>query len=125
MSWYLFLALSLAGGIGAAARLLVDGAIRAATGPRLPVGTVVVNVVGSLLLGLLTGLVVAGVLPEQWRLIAGTGFLGGFTTFSTASFETVRLVQQRRGIAAVLNGVGVALLATAAAGLGLVLGALA
>lgn len=125
MSWYLFLALSLAGGIGAAARLLVDGAIRAATGPRLPAGTAVVNVVGSLLLGLLTGLVVAGVLPEQWRLIAGTGFLGGFTTFSTASFETVRLLQQRRGIAAVLNGVGVALLATAAAGLGLVLGALA
>jgi CrcB protein len=82
----------------------------------------VINVTGSFLLGLVTGLVLAHGLPAEWRAILGTGFLGGYTTFSTASYETVRLAQQRRYRAALFNGVGMLVLALAAAGLGLWLG---
>lgn len=124
MTVLLFLALALAGGVGAGLRLLLDGLIRSRI-RSFPLGTVIINVTGSFLLGLLVGLVGAGALPREAQLVAGTGFLGGYTTFSTASFETVRLIQERRGVAALLNGLGTAVLATAAAGLGLVLGALA
>jgi CrcB protein len=57
-------------------------------------------------------------LPHQWQLIAGTGLLGGYTTFSTASFETVRLIEDRRYLAAALNGFGMLITGTAAAVLG-------
>jgi protein CrcB len=56
--------------------------------------------------------------PHQWQLIIGTGLLGGYTTFSTASFETVRLIEDRRYVAAAFNGVSKLLICTAAAALG-------
>lgn len=115
MTPLVFLALSAAGGVGAAARLLVDGAIRARFGGRLPWGTLAINVSGSLLLGLLTGLAQAGPLPQPWELVLGGGLLGGYTTFSTASFETVRLLQERRTTAALINGPGMLLLCVAVA----------
>jgi CrcB protein len=120
-----FVLLSLAGGLGAASRLVLDGLVRSRTRPAYPVGTTLINLTGSLLLGLITGLTITHVLPEQWRLILGTGFLGGYTTFSTASFETVRLIQARRHRAALANGLGTLVGATLAAGLGLWLGSLA
>jgi CrcB protein len=82
-----------AGGIGAVARFAVDSAVRRRTGGALPVGTIVINLTGSFILGLLTGLVLYHGAPARLVLVAGTGFCGGYTTFSTASFETVRLVQ--------------------------------
>jgi CrcB protein len=116
------LLLVVAGGLGAVSRFVVDGLIQARAGAAFPLGTLVINVSGSLILGLLTGLTMAHLLPDAVRLVVGTGFLGGYTTFSTASFETVRLVQERRIPAALLYGLG-ALLATAAvAGLGLAIG---
>lgn len=84
----------LAGSAGAAARFVLDGTIRARSASQMPVGTVVINLTGSLILGVLTGLVLFQHAPSTVTLVAGTGFCGGFTTFSTASFETVRLVQQ-------------------------------
>lgn len=123
MTPVLFTLIALAGGAGAAVRLLLDGVIRSHVRGTLPWGTIVINLTGSFLLGLVTGLVAAGLLPEGWRLIAGAGFLGGYTTFSTASFETVRLLQERKRLPAVLNGLGVLVAATAAAGAGLWLGA--
>jgi len=117
-----FMLLALAGGLGAASRFLLDGAIRSRGTGTLPWGTIVINLSGSFLLGLITGLVAAHTLPDGCLLIAGTGFLGGYTTFSTASFETVRLIQERKFAAATANGVGVLVAATAAAGLGLWLG---
>lgn len=109
----------LAGSVGAAARFVVDGAVRARVAGRLPVGTVVINLTGSLLLGVLTGMVVFHHVTSTLTLVAGTGFCGGYTTFSTASFETVRLVQQGELAAAGLNlGATVAgTVAAAAAGM--------
>ena len=119
-----FVLVALAGGAGAAARLLVDGSVRTRWGGDLPWGTVTVNLTGSLLLGVVTGLAAGQLLPETVRLVAGAGFLGGYTTFSTASLETVRLLQERRWVPAVANGLGTLVVATGAAGLGLWLGSL-
>ncbi len=113
---------ALAGGVGAVARFVLDGLVRSRVASWFPVGTVVVNVTGSFVLGLVTGLALAHVVPEELRLVFGTGFCGGYTTFSTASFETVRLVEQRRVGAALLNGVGTLVVTVCVAGLGLWLG---
>ena len=112
---------ALAGGVGAVARFVLDGLVRSRV-TSFPVGTVVVNVTGSFVLGLVTGLALAHVVPDELRLVVGTGFCGGYTTFSTASFETVRLVEQRRVGAALLNGVGTLVVTVSVAGLGLWLG---
>jgi CrcB protein len=122
MSVIVFLLLSLAGGLGAACRLLVDGVVRSRVKASYPIGTMLINVTGSLLLGLLTGLAIGGLVAEEWRTVLGTGFLGGYTTFSTASFETVRLIGERRFAAALSNGLGMLILSTLAAGLGLWIG---
>ena len=116
--------LGLAGGLGAASRFLLDGLIRSQVRAALPVATIVINVTGSFLLGLIAGAVGAHAAPPELQLIAGTGFLGGYTTFSTASFETVRLVQSGRSGLALVNGLGTALAAVGAAAGGLVLGGL-
>lgn len=114
MTLPLFVAIALAGGVGAALRLVVDGVIRGLLGARLPWGTLLINLSGSLLLGLLTGLA-AGSLPAVWQTVLGTGLLGGYTTFSTASVETVRLLQQRRLAASLITGLGMLVLSVAAA----------
>lgn len=114
--------MALAGGLGAVARFVLDGFVKSRVGTSFPVGTVVVNVTGSLVLGLVTGLVLAHTVAEPVRLVVGTGFCGGYTTFSTASFETVRLVEQHRFGAAVLNGVGTLVVTVGVAALGLWLG---
>ncbi|WP_375426325.1 fluoride efflux transporter FluC [uncultured Friedmanniella sp.] len=108
---------ALAGGLGAVVRLVLDGALKAWTGGRYPVGTTVINLSGSLLLGLVVGL--AGtVLPEPARLVLGTGFLGGYTTFSTAAVETVRLAAEHRRLAAWANGLGMLVAGVGLAALG-------
>lgn len=124
MSPLVVVALSIAGGIGAVVRLVFDSFLRSRVRTSYPLGTTVINVTGSLLLGLVTGLGLTHGIPPEWRLILGTGFLGGYTTFSTASFETVRLAQQGRYGAALTNGLGMFLAAVLAAGAGLWLGTL-
>jgi CrcB protein len=116
------LLVSMAGGLGAVARLVLDGLIRGRHALEYPVGTTLINVSGSFLLGLLGGLALRHGLPISWHLVLGTGFLGGYTTFSTASVETVRLLQDRRFAAAIANGLGQIVVASAAAALGLTLG---
>lgn len=111
----------LAGGAGALARFVVDGAFRARIATRVPAGTVVINITGSLLLGVLTGLVLFHGAPATLTLVAGTGFCGGYTTFSTASFETVRLLQTGEYRAAGTSVVVTVAGALAAAGVGLAL----
>ncbi|WP_025779988.1 fluoride efflux transporter CrcB [Brevibacterium sp. VCM10] len=125
MTPLVFIALAAAGGLGASSRMLLDGLIKSRMSTALPWGTIIINVSGSLVLGLLTGLAGANLLPEAWHLVLGTGFLGGYTTFSTASFETVRLLQERRWVAGLVNGLGTLVFATTAAAIGLWLGGLA
>ena len=110
--------LALAGGLGAAVRFMMDGLIRARVRTALPWATIFINVSGSLLLGFLAGLVMEGKAPESLQPILGTGFLGGYTTFSTASLETIRLVQSGRMGLALVNGLGSMAVSVAAAAAG-------
>lgn len=112
------LLLALAGGVGAATRLLVDGLVRRRTSSTFPWATMLINVSGSFLLGLLIG-VGAG---DRWLAVVGTGFLGGYTTFSAASLETAALLLERRRLAAVVNGLGVLIVCVAAASAGYAIG---
>ena len=121
MTPLLLLGIALAGGAGAGLRHLADGAARRRWGTGFPVGIALVNISGSLVLGLLTGL--AGhVLDDASLLVLGTGLMGGYTTFSTASLDAVRLLLERRALAAALAGLGVLVLTVLAAGLGLAVG---
>ncbi|WP_202615841.1 FluC/FEX family fluoride channel [Arthrobacter sp. H-02-3] len=116
--------LGLAGGLGAGTRFVVDGLARSRLRTALPVGTIAINVTGSFLLGLVAGAVIVHAAPPELQAIAGTGFLGGYTTFSTASFETVRLIQAGRTGLALLNGIGTAAAAVGAAAAGLAVASL-
>lgn len=113
------LAVALAGGIGAGARYALDTLLTPHLPVRLPLATLLINVLGSLLLGLLVG---ASTAPTA-QLILGTGFLGGFTTFSAASAECVRLAFARRWGAAAFYGALMATTCVAAAALGYLGGA--
>jgi CrcB protein len=112
---------ALAGSAGALARFGLDGGLRRRWPTTFPWATLVVNVTGSLLLGLVTGLVLFRGEPDALRTVVGTGFCGGYTTFSTASVETVRLLQTGRHLQAATNAVGSLLLTVLAGGAGLAL----
>lgn len=119
MSVVVFLAVAAAGGAGAAARLIVDGLVRSRIRSAFPAGTAFINVTGSLLLGLITGMVLVQALPAGWHAVLGSGFLGGYTTFSAASYETVRLLQNRRPGAALAASLGMLVGCSVAAAIGL------
>ena len=110
------------GGLGAGARYVLDGVIMKGRTGAFPLGILVVNVVGSFLLGVLTGLG-PGIAPS-WASIVGVGVLGGFTTFSTVSAETVLLAQRRRRDWAWINLLGTLVLCLVAAAVGLLIGGL-
>lgn len=90
----LAIAVGAAGAIGAAARYLLDGAVQDRAAGPFPFGTLAVNVVGSVILGFLAGYVLSHVGGRTARTIVGTGFCGALTTWSTASWETVRLAEE-------------------------------
>ncbi|UZN03630.1 fluoride efflux transporter FluC [Cellulomonas sp. S1-8] len=113
--------LALAGGLGAASRLLVDTWVARRCRAPVPLGTVVVNATACLLLGALTGWALAHPGHDGLRAVLGIGFLGGYSTFSTASVEGARLLLGGRGPAAVLHALGMLLVCVAAAVLGLAL----
>ena len=85
--------MALAGGLGAVARFVADGWVKHRMRTRFPVGTLLINLLGSAGLGALVGAHQAGSLGAGLVLVLGTGFLGGFTTMSTASVEVVRLLR--------------------------------
>ena len=84
-----------AGAAGAVARYALNRAVlrRRRSERPFPVGTVVINITGSLILGLFTGFVLYHSAPSALTRIAGSGFCGGYTTFSAASFETAQLLR--------------------------------
>ena len=113
-------ALVVGGGVGAGMRYLVDGIVMRGRTGAFPLGILVVNVIGAFLLGLLTGL--GPLVAPAAAVILGSGALGGFTTFSTVSVETVLLAREGRRPWAWTNLLGSAVLAVAAAAVGLMLG---
>jgi fluoride exporter len=113
-----------AGGfLGAIARYLVDGWITAGTGPGFPWGTLVVNLSGSFVLGLLFAVSVEqDLLPASIRAPVLVGFIGAYTTFSTLTLETWRLAEDGAYLLAIANIGGSALLGIVALGAGLAIG---
>ncbi len=114
--WWQTLAVAGGGALGSILRFWLATALYAWLGRAFPLGTLVVNVLGCFLIGLLThGLLERGVSPE-WRAGLLIGVLGGFTTFSTFSWETVSLLLAGETLKAIVNivlSVLLCLLATA------------
>ncbi len=108
------------GGVGATLRFMVDRAVSSRAGGRFPFGTLAVNLSGALVLGFLGGLA----LSPAVALVAGTAFVGSYTTFSTWMLETQRLTEERQLFSAAANIVVSVALGLCAAALGLWLGSL-
>jgi fluoride exporter len=119
LAWLAFL---IAAAIGAPARYLVDGLVQDRTNGAFPWGTFVVNLSGSLLLGIITGWGLYHGLDPTARIVLGTGGMGAYTTFSTLTYETVQLAEQGAVNEALRNALGsfLAGLAAASAGLAIV-----
>lgn len=120
LGWLGFL---VAAGVGAPARFLLDGWVQDRTTGAFPWGTFAVNISGCFALGLLTGFGLYHGTGTSARTILGTGGLGAYTTFSTFTFETVRLAEEGATKAAVANAALSLLVGAAAAALGLLLAA--
>jgi CrcB protein len=111
------------GGIGSVLRYLTSGMAARWLGLDFPYGTLIVNVVGSLLIGLVQALAEeAAILPEPARLFLSAGVMGGFTTYSAFSYETVRLVELDAFGRALINVVVTTLLCLGVCVLGLTAG---
>ncbi|MCK9172842.1 fluoride efflux transporter CrcB [Desulfuromonas thiophila] len=117
-----WLAVALGGGCGCLCRYWLSGWVYAWLGRGLPYGTLAVNLLGSFLLGLLMELALRTTLiGEIGRLALCIGFMGGFTTFSTFSFETWRLLEAGQWLGAGLNVVLNVVLCLVGTGLGIAL----
>lgn len=113
--------LAVAGALGALARFLLDRLVQGQTEGAFPWGTLVVNVTGSLLVGLVTGAALHHALPQTPATWLAVGFCGSYTTFSTFAFETVRLLEEGEASGGLLNAAGTLLAGAAAAAVGLLL----
>ncbi len=82
------------GAVGSGARYLTGSAVTALLGPDYPFGTLAVNIVGGLLMGVLVGVLARNDASETWRLLLAVGVLGGFTTFSAFSLEVVTMIER-------------------------------
>jgi len=119
------LLIAVCGGVGAVSRFVVDAEVRRRVRGSFPVGTFVINVLGSFVLGILTAALThqADWLSPTGKAALGTGFCGGFTTFSTASVETARLWLTRGRSEGSRYAAATAVASLLAALLGLALGA--
>ncbi len=116
-----YLLIGLGGFLGANARYLVGGWVAERYGTSFPYGTLVINASGSFVLGFFLVLVSERVLAHpNWRLFLAIGFLGAYTTFSTFSFESLALIQERSYFLALANMVGSVVLGLIAALVGMV-----
>lgn len=124
MTVLIVLCVAVGGLIGAPTRFLVDRFVADRFEIDFPLGTFLINMSGSFLLGLLTGLDLAGNMPVLVKAFVGTGFCGAYTTFSTWSFETVRLLEEGDYLEAFCNAIGSLLIGLLAAGAGIAVGLL-
>ncbi len=123
-----FLYVFIGGGLGAVCRYMATTAIGARFGLLFPLGTLFVNTLGSFLMALVMGILLslaksANMLPESLRLLLTVGFLGGFTTFSSFSMETLTLINGGSILLALANVCANILLGLGAAMLGLYIAA--
>lgn len=100
------LLVAIGGALGAGGRFLLGGWIQSQFGSQFPLGTFIINISGSFLIGVVLGFADKGVLSTNARLLLATGILGGYTTFSTFSFETMSLLISGDNGIAILNTVG-------------------
>jgi CrcB protein len=118
-----YLLIAVFGALGAMSRYALDSWVTNAARGQFPWGTLLVNVSGSFALGIVVELTTSRLLPHpNWRIALGIGFLGAFTTFSTFTYETVRLADDSAYALALLNVVAMTTLGLAAAAAGLLLG---
>jgi fluoride exporter len=111
------------GAAGAVSRYALDGWISDLTHGQFPWGTFVVNLVGAFALGLVVALTTERLLPHpDWRVALGIGYLGSFTTFSTYTYESVKLAEDGALGLALLNSAGMLALGLLAAATGLAAG---
>ena len=115
MKYLLFIALGGAG--GAVSRYLVATWIHSMWEGRLPMGTLMVNALGSFVIGVIYVLIEHNVVHPDWRGVLMVGFLGAFTTFSTFSLETIEMFEAGHTIHAVGYMLGSAILCVVMAGL--------
>jgi len=114
------LAVGLGGGIGALMRHFLNGAVGNWLGSGFPWGIMVINILGSLIMGVLIGFFgLVTEIPQHWKIFLTTGILGGFTTFSTFSLDSVMLIERGQYVQAVLYIGGSVIVSLAALALGL------
>ena len=113
----LWLGVGVLGGLASCARFVIDAVVSSRSGAHMPVGTLAVNISGTVVLGLLVGVALRG----DALLLAGTATIGSYTTFSTWMFESHRLAEDDRGCTVAVNVIASLLLGVAAAALGRVL----
>jgi len=118
----MLLLVALAGASGAVGLYGVHELVQSRTASRFPYGTVVVNVTGSFVLGLVVGLVTYQGLDADVRTVVGTGFIGAYTTFSSFSYDTVGLIESGAPRAALVNALGSVALGLLVATAGFALG---
>ena len=117
-----YLLILLGGGAGSLARYLAGTAIMTSFGSRLPLGTLVINVTGSFLIGLIMTLLTERLSPGvYWRPLLVIGFLGGYTTFSSFEWETYSTIREGGVWTGFVNVIGSVTLGYAAVWLGALL----
>lgn len=115
-----YFTVGIAGGLGAVSRYLISLWIKSWSKTAFPLPTFIINISGCLLMGLIMTLALErSTLSPQWRLALTTGFLGGYTTFSTYSYETVNLFNQGKTSMAIIYALLSIVLGLAGAWLGL------
>ncbi len=118
----IWLLVAVCGGLGAITRYLLDRAVMARLSTDFPVGTLIINLSGSLALGFLVGMESHGLLGAAVATVIGTGYIGGYTTFSTLTFETLSLSRRGDPGASAVNMVGTVTVSALLAALGVQLG---
>lgn len=116
-------AVAVGGALGATLRWGIGTWMVGRSGSDFPWHTMLINLVGAFLIGVLMAVSLEkGVISGDWRLFLGTGLLGGFTTFSTLSYESIALMQDGLWVAGFANMFGSAVAGLIAAWLGLIAG---